>query len=58
MVEATYHNDRTWKQAERIVEFLVSQGVNRDQLSVFGNAIPATLPENRKLTVKAVVRQK
>ena len=55
---ATYHNDRTWQQAQSIVNFLVSQGVNENSLSIFGNAIPATLPEEKKLIVKAAVRKK
>jgi hypothetical protein len=56
-VEATYHNNRTLAQAQAIVEQLASMGVNRDKLTIFGNAIPAVLPENKKLTVKAVVKK-
>lgn len=57
-VRTTYHNDRTWQQSESIIQYLVSQGATEDSFSTFGNAIPATLPENRKLTIKASVRQK
>lgn len=56
IVRATYHNDRTWQQAEAIISFFASQGANPDNFTTFGNAIPATLPENRKLTIKAVVK--
>ena len=56
MVKTTFHNDRTAKQAKSVVDYLVSQGVDNQRLSVFVNAIPATLPENRKLTVKARAR--
>jgi hypothetical protein len=55
-VEPTYHNNRTLKQAEAIIEYLVQQGVSRDRVKAFGNAIQATLPENKKLTIKAVVK--
>jgi outer membrane protein OmpA-like peptidoglycan-associated protein len=51
-----YHNDRTNKQARSIVEYLVKQGVDPRNLTVFVNAIPATLPENRKLIIKARAR--
>jgi hypothetical protein len=57
-VEATYHNNRTLAQAQAIVEQLVSQGVSRDQLTIFGNAIPAMLPDKKKLMVKAVAQAK
>ena len=56
IVRTTYHNDRTSKQASAIVSYLASQGVNAQNLSVFVNAIPAVLPENRKLTIKARIR--
>ena len=58
IVRATYHNDRTWQQANSIIQFFVSQGASESNFSSFGNAIPATLPENRKLTVKAMVKPK
>jgi hypothetical protein len=53
MVKTTYHNDRTVRQAKAVVDYLITQGVDGQRLAVFVNAIPATLPENRKLTVKA-----
>jgi hypothetical protein len=58
VVKTVYHNDRTQLQAKTIVEFLVNGGVNADNLLVLTNAIPATLPENRKLTVKAMAKTK
>lgn len=57
MARVRYHNDRTTKQAEAIVSALVSQGADQSKLTYFVNAIPATLPENKKLTVKAVARK-
>jgi hypothetical protein len=58
VVKTTYHNDRTLKQAQAIVDHLTKQGVPEGNLGVFGNAIPAALPENKKLTIKAVARNK
>ena len=58
VVEPTYHNDRTLQQAQSIIRYLVSQGAPESNFSFFGNAIEATAPENRKLTIKAVVKPK
>ena len=52
-----YHNDRTTKQADAIIQALVAQGADPTKLKYFVNAIPATTPENRKLTIKAVARK-
>jgi len=57
LVKTTYHNDRTLQQADAIVAFLSTQGVAPGKLKTFGNAIEAVLPENKKLTVKAVARK-
>lgn len=54
----TYHNDRTAKQSEAIIEYLVAQGADRSGFTTFVNAIPAVTPENRKLTIKAVARKR
>jgi hypothetical protein len=56
-VEATYHNNRTVAQAQAVVDYLVSQGVSPERLLIYGNAIPAVLPDNKKLTIKAVAGQ-
>lgn len=58
IVNKVYHNDRTMKQAQSIAEYLISLGADQNSLTYFGNAIPATIPENKKLTIKAVVRPK
>ncbi len=58
VVTKSFHNDRTLKQAEAIREYLVAQGVKKDQLTIFGNAIPAALPGSRKLTIKVVAMPK
>jgi hypothetical protein len=57
-VMATWHNDRTLKQAQSIIRYLVSQGAREDNFSFFGNAIEATMPDEKRLTVKAVARAK
>jgi hypothetical protein len=56
IVRTIFHNDRTQEQAAQIVEFLKSSGVDSTRISGFSNAIPATLPEDKKLIVKAVVQ--
>jgi hypothetical protein len=58
VVRTTYHNNRTQEQANRIVESLVRLGADTNVLTTLTNAIPALLPENRKLTIKAVARAK
>jgi hypothetical protein len=55
-VKTTFHNDRTRKQAQALADYLVSQGAKPNSITIFGNAIPATLPEERKLVVKARVK--
>ncbi len=56
MVRIRYNNDRTLQQAKAIITYLNSQGVEAARLTYFGNAIEAVLPENKKLTIKAVAR--
>jgi hypothetical protein len=58
IVKTRYHNDRTWQQAEALVKFFAAQGANESNFGFFGNAVPAALPENRKLTIKALARPK
>jgi hypothetical protein len=56
VVKTTFHNDRTQPQAIAVTSYLISQGVDPKALKIFVNAIPATVPENKKTTVKAVAR--
>ena len=58
LVKTTYHNNRTQQQADSIVEYLVLSGADSTRLTTLTNAIPAVLPENRKLIIKAVARAK
>jgi hypothetical protein len=56
IVKTRFHNDRTQAQADRIVEYLVRSGANANNLKTTTTAIPAVLPENRRLVVKAIAR--
>lgn len=58
IVKTTYHNDRTEKQANALVDQLVALGVNRGSLSIFVNARPEDIIENRRTTIKLVARKK
>jgi hypothetical protein len=54
-LELTYHNDRTVQQAQSIVEYLISKGAKEGNVEGFATAVPAALPDNRKIIVKARV---
>jgi hypothetical protein len=54
LIRTSYHNNRTQAQANSIVAYLVRSGVSEKSLRILTNAIPAPLPENRKLLIKAV----
>ena len=58
IVKRMYHNDRTLLQAQNIITYLGAQGASTDNFTYFGNAIPATLPDNKKINIKAVARSK
>ncbi len=58
IVKTRYHNDRTLEQAGQVVEYLVSKGADASDTSVFGNARPEAIPENRKITVNVFIRRK
>ncbi len=58
VVRKLYHNDRTAKQAQEVLNSLVQVGGDPASFAYKTIAIPAILPDERKVTVKAVVRQK
>ena len=58
VVKTTFHNDRTEKQANEIINQLVVLGVDRKSLSLFVNSRPEDIIENRKTTVRLVARKK
>ena len=72
-LEITYHNDRTVLQAESVINYLISKGVDPAKLSGFVSAVsavepallgefssaaPAVLPEKKKTFVRARVIKK
>lgn len=58
VVKTRFHNDRTQKQAAVIVNKLAAAGIEPERLSVFVNARPEEIIENRKTVIKVVARQK
>lgn len=58
IAEYTFHNDRTQKQAQAVIEQLVALGCDRNGLTYFVNARPEAILEDRKIVVKAVLRKR
>lgn len=54
-IEITYHNDRTVQQAESVINYLISRGVDPGNVAGFVHVVPAVLPENKKTFVRARV---
>jgi len=54
-VKTKYHNDRTVRQAQSIVDYLISSGAGPGNVAGIASAVPAIVPENRKTLVKARV---
>lgn len=52
-VKATYHNDRTVRQSQAIIDYLIAQGADPENLEGFVSAAPAILPENKRTVIKA-----
>lgn len=57
-IEMTYHNDRTVRQAEAIVEYVMSKGASEEDVSGSASAVPAALPENKRTLIKARIVSK
>jgi hypothetical protein len=55
VMKKTYHNDRTPHQGLEILNYLVSQGVSAQNISLAHHA-EAALPENKKLIIKIIAR--
>lgn len=55
VIKSMYHNDRTQKQAENIISYLITQGVTADNLNYFVNARPEAIEERKKVTVRVKV---
>jgi len=58
VIKSRFHNDRTEKQGNAIIDQLVALGVDRKNLSLFVNSRPEEIIENRKITVKLMARKK
>lgn len=58
VVKNRYHNDRTQKEANVIVDKLVASGIDRGRLTMFVNARQEDVVENRKTVIKIVARPK
>lgn len=58
LVKTRYHNDRTLQQGEQVVNYLVSKGADVSNTTLFVNARPEDIPENRKITVNVYIRRK
>lgn len=58
VVRNRYHNDRTQKESEVILDKLVASGIDRGRMNVFVNAKQEDIIENRKTVIKIVARQK
>jgi hypothetical protein len=58
VIKTRYHNDRTEKQANVIIDQLVAMGVDRRNLTLFVNSRPEEIIENRRTTVKLVARKR
>jgi hypothetical protein len=58
LIKKVFHNDRTPAIAERIMTFLTSQGADAERFAFKTAAVPATVPEERKISVKVGVRSK
>lgn len=58
VVKTTYHNDRTIKQANVIIDQLELLGVDRRSLMLFVNARPEEVADNRRTEIRLAVRPK
>jgi hypothetical protein len=58
LVKTRFHNDRTEKQANTIIDQLTALGMDRNNLSLFVNARPEEILDRRKILIKILVRAK
>jgi hypothetical protein len=58
IVDTTYHNNRTKRQAETLMRELAAVGVDAGSLTYFVNVRPEAVLENRRTTVRMAVRAK
>lgn len=58
VIKTRYHNDRTQKEAEVIIDKLVASGIDRGRINAFVNARQEDIIENRETVIKVVARPK
>ena len=56
VIKTTYHNDRTPRQAKALGDYFIKQGIPAGRVMYTGKALPESILENRKTTVKIIVR--
>ncbi len=56
-IRKTYHNDRTLKQAQHVVDYLINEGAIPANLSLSNRAVPEQDPARRNTTVTIKVIQ-
>lgn len=57
IARTVFHNDRTVRQAEAIINFMKGQGVEEGRLSYFVNARPEEAEDRRALVIRARARK-
>lgn len=55
VVKTSFHNDRTTKQAENIIDYLTKHGVDTGRLTYFTNSRPEAVEEKKKTSVRVKV---
>jgi len=55
VVKTIYHNDRTLKQADSIINYLLKQGIDTGRLSYFANSRPEAVEEKKNTLVRVKV---
>lgn len=58
LIKTRFHNNRTEKQAVAVVDQLKRLGISEDKLTILTEALPATLPEERRTVVRITVRNR
>jgi hypothetical protein len=56
VVKTIFHNDRTEKQANTIIEQLVALGVDRKKITITTEAKPEDSTENRKMLITLIAK--
>lgn len=57
-IRTVYHNDRTPAIAQQVMSYILSQGGDPQRFTYKAVAVPAAIPEEKKIIVKALARSK